>query len=62
MQVSRVIDGDTIQVTTGNKQYTVRLIGADTPEIKHPTKPVQRFGQEAGAFTTAAFDGKAVQA
>ena len=61
VQVSRVIDGDTIQVTTGNKQYTVRLIGADTPEIKHPTKPVQRFGQEASAFTTAALDGKVVQ-
>ena len=54
VQVSRVIDGDTIQVTTGNKQYTVRLIGADTPAIKHPAKEVQRFGQEASAFTTAA--------
>ena len=61
VQVSRVIDGDTIQVTTGSKQYTVRLIGADTPEMKHPTKPVQRFGQEASAFTTAALDGQTVQ-
>ena len=51
-----MIDGDTIQVTTGSKQYTVRLIGADTPEMKHPTKPVQRFGQEASAFTTATLD------
>ena len=58
---SRVIDGDTIQVTTGSKQYTVRLIGADTPEMKHPTKPVQRFGQEASAFTMAALDGQTVQ-
>ena len=61
VQVSRVIDGDTIQVTTGSKQYTVRLIGADTLEMKHPPKPVQRFGQEASAFTTAALDGQTVQ-
>ena len=37
---------------------TVRLIGADTPETKHPTKPVQRFGAEASAFTKAALEGK----
>jgi micrococcal nuclease len=30
---------------------TVRLIGVDTPETKHPTKPVQCFGPEASAFT-----------
>ena len=39
----------------------MRLIGADTPETKHPTEAVQRFGQEAGAFTTAALEGRTVQ-
>ena len=39
----------------------MRLIGADTPETKHPTEAVQRFGQEASAFTTAALDGQTVQ-
>ena len=39
----------------------MRLIGADTPETKHPTKAVQRFGQEASAFTTAALEGRTVQ-
>ena len=40
-RVERVIDGDTIHVQFEGKSYTVRLIGVDTPETKHPTKPVQ---------------------
>ena len=61
VKVARVIDGDTIQVLSDGRQYAVRLIGADTPETKHPTEAVQRFGQEASAFTTAAFEGRTVQ-
>ena len=53
-RVERVIDGDTIHVRVEGKRYTVRLIGVDTPETKHPTKPVQYFGREASAFTKAA--------
>ena len=51
-----------IRFTSGltGKRYTVRLIGVDTPETKHPTKPVQYFGQEASAFTKAALEGKKV--
>ena len=60
VKVARVIDGDTIQVLSDGRQYTV-LIGADTPETKHPTKAVQRFGQEASAFTTAVLEGRTVQ-
>jgi micrococcal nuclease len=45
--VIRVVDGDTIVL--GNTG-TVRLIGVDTPETKHPRQPVQRFGREAGTF------------
>ena len=58
--VERVIDGDTIRVRHQGKSYTVRLIGVDTPETKHPTKAVQYFGQEASAFTKAALEGKTV--
>jgi len=29
----------------------VRLIDIDTPETKHPRKPVEYFGKEATAFT-----------
>ncbi len=59
-RVERVIDGDTIHVRVEGKRYTVRLIGVDTPETKHPTKPVQYFGREASDFTKAALEGKTV--
>ena len=59
-RVERVIDGDTIHVRVEGKSYTVRLIGVDTPETKHPTKAVQYFGREASAFTKAALEGKTV--
>ena len=58
--VERVIDGDTIHVRVEGKSRTVRLIGVDTPETKHPTKAVQYFGREASAFTKAALEGKTV--
>ena len=58
--VERVIDGDTIQVLVDGMPRVVRLIGVDTPETKHPTKPVQYFGREASAFTKAALEGKTV--
>ena len=35
------------------RKETVRLIGIDTPETVHPTKPVECFGPEASAFTKA---------
>lgn len=49
--IVRVVDGDTVVVRSDNGDETVRLIGVDTPETKHPSKPVQCFGQEATAFT-----------
>jgi micrococcal nuclease len=51
MTIERVIDGDTVVVRMHGADETVRLIGVDTPETKHPTKPVQCFGPEASAFT-----------
>ena len=59
-RVERVIDGDTIRVRHQGNSYTVRLIGVDTPETKHPTKAVQHFGREASAFTKAHLEGKIV--
>ncbi len=49
--VVRVVDGDTVVVRSDSGEETVRLIGVDTPETKHPSKPVQCFGKEATAFT-----------
>ena len=57
-KVERVIDGDTIVV---QKIGRVRLIGVDTPETKHPKKPVQRFGKEATEFTKKLLKNKKVR-
>ena len=53
--VQRVVDGDTVLLGTGER---VRLIGVDTPETKHPHKPVDFFGKEASAFTQRMVEGK----
>ena len=47
--VTRVIDGDTL-VLNGDER--VRLIGVDTPETVHPSRPVESFGREASAFSS----------
>ena len=57
-KVTRVIDGDTIELE--NKQK-VRYIGIDTPETKHPTKGVQCYGQEAYQKNKELVEGKLVQ-
>jgi len=56
--VQRVVDGDTLLLGTGER---VRLIGVDTPETKHPNKPVEHFGREAAAFTKRLAEGKPVK-
>lgn len=47
IRVDRVVDGDTVVL---DHLGTVRLIGIDTPETVHPTKPVECYGPEASAF------------
>lgn len=49
--VTSVFDGDTIRVSVESTSEDIRLIGVDTPETVHPTKPVQCFGPEASAHT-----------
>jgi len=43
-KVTNIVDGDTIDISTGEK---VRYVGVDTPETKHPKKMLQCFGKEA---------------
>ena len=50
-RIVNVIDGDTLVISIASRQETVRLIGVDTPETKHPTKPVECWGPEAAQFT-----------
>jgi len=57
VSVRKVIDGDTFVLASGER---VRMIGVDTPETKHPQKPVQYFGKEASEFTRQMIEGKAV--
>jgi micrococcal nuclease len=58
VKVKRVIDGDTLFLTNGER---VRLIGVDTSETKHPRKSVERFGKEAYLFTKKMAEGKEVR-
>lgn len=46
-RVKDVVDGDTLKVELGSQTETIRVIGIDTPETVHPTKPVECFGREA---------------
>lgn len=50
--VTRVVDGDTIDVSFNGKSEKVRFIGVNTPETKDPRKPVEPYGKEAAAYTT----------
>lgn len=59
--VVSITDGDTIVVELADgARERVRLTGIDTPETKHPSKPVQCFGPEATAKTTELALGKPV--
>jgi micrococcal nuclease len=60
------VDGDTVRVRISNPPETlsavetVRMLGVDTPETVHPSRPVEMFGKEAGDFTKARLLGKNV--
>jgi micrococcal nuclease len=61
VRVVDVLDGDTIVVELpGGGRDTVRLLGVDTPETHHPTKPVGCYGPEAAAFTERRLAGRVV--
>ncbi len=56
--VTRVVDGDTIEIEGGLK---VRYIGVDTPETVHPNKEVECFGVEASNQNKFLVEGKMVR-
>lgn len=55
--VTKVVDGDTIVV---NGEFTVRLVGIDTPETVDPRRPVGCFGKEASNKTKELLSGQEV--
>lgn len=58
--VTNVVDGDTIKVSLNGQIFTVRYIGIDTPETKHPDEPIQYFGPEAMAKNQELVEGKSI--
>ena len=59
-RVTRVIDGDTIEVDMDGRLYKVRYIGIDTPETVHPTRGVEPYGKEASERNRQLVEGKTV--
>ena len=58
VEVTRVVDGDTIDISPSVEgRSRVRLIGMDTPEIHFGTQP---YGPEASAFAKRELDGERV--
>jgi micrococcal nuclease len=58
VKVTNVVDGDTFKIESGE---TVRMIGIDTPETVHPSKPVQCYGKEASLKTQELIEGKEIK-
>ena len=56
--VVRVIDGDTIELESGDR---VRYLGIDTPETVHPNKPVECYGPEASDRNKKLVEGRKVK-
>lgn len=59
-EVTRIVDGDTIEVDLDSKKETVRLIGIDSPEVVGEKKPAQCFGQEASVKAKDVLTGQTI--
>ncbi|MDQ3725528.1 MAG: thermonuclease family protein [Actinomycetota bacterium] len=59
--VSRVVDGDTIEVQLDGREEDVRYIGVDTPETVKPGAPVECFGPQASSFNHRLVEGERVR-
>jgi micrococcal nuclease len=54
-RVTKVVDGDTLDIDTPDGQYNmtrIRLWGVDTPETKNPNTGQMFFGSQASDYTT----------
>ena len=59
--VVEVVDGDTVKVERDGETVTLRLIGIDTPESVHPTRPVECYGPKASEQAHRLLDGQRVR-
>ena len=60
-EVTRVVDGDTVEVVLGGETEDVRYIGVDTPESVAPGQPVECYGKTASRFNTRLVEGERVR-
>ncbi|HEY3435433.1 MAG TPA: thermonuclease family protein [Solirubrobacterales bacterium] len=58
--VTRVVDGDTVELQLDGRTEDVRYIGVDTPETVKPGAPVDCFGPQASAFNHRLVEGRRV--
>ena len=59
--VTRVIDGDTIEVDIAGSIYKVRYIGIDTPELDDKRPEYCALAQEATRYNRQLVEGKTVR-
>ena len=59
--VTRVVDGDTVEVSLDGAIDDVRYIGVDTPESVAPGQPVECFGHRASEFNRTLVEGERVR-
>lgn len=61
VEVTRVVDGDTIEVDYQGHSEDVRYIGVDTPESVKPDTPVQCYALAASHFNERLVEGEEVR-
>jgi len=59
--VTRVIDGDTIEVNISGTLYKVRYIGIDTPELDDKRAEFCALAQEAARYNRQLVEGKTIR-
>ena len=59
--VTRVVDGDTVEVEVDGIEDRVRYIGVDTPESVTPGQPVECYGEEASELNADLVAGEDVR-
>jgi micrococcal nuclease len=59
--VTRVVDGDTVEVELEGETEDVRYIGVDTPESVAPGEPVECFGERAAEVNRRLVEGRRVR-
>jgi micrococcal nuclease len=60
-RVTRVVDGDTVEVRVGDRLEDIRYIGLDTPESVAPDEPEECFGKQAAKFNSRLVEGEEVR-